>query len=326
MTDTWLITGGAGFLGRALVRAVLNEGHCVVVLDALTYAAHPAALRALDPSGDRLILVEGDVADEDTVNATFEAAEPTVVIDAAAESHVDRSLQDAAPFVRTNATGAWVVARAALESSARLVRVSTDEVYGDRHGRAAAAEGDLVDPSNPYAASKAAGDALVQSLVRAHDLDAVITRGVNTYGPGQYPEKLLPMAAARWSAGRAMGVYGDGLQQRDWLHVDDHAAGIVAGAYLGRPGRLLHFAGDGPLPNREVLGQWRQALGLPVDDDALEPVADRPGHDRRYHLDDRATRRALSWAPARDLSRGLAATARWTSKHPDFWPTAGGDA
>jgi len=325
VTDTWLITGGAGFIGRALVRRVLSEGHCVVVLDAMTYAAHPAALRRLGDD-EQLIVVEGDVADAQFVAAVFEAAEPTVVVDAAAHSHVDRSLEDAAPFIRTNATGAWVVAQASLDAGARLVRVSTDEVYGDRAGRPASQEGDPVRPTNPYSASKAAGDALVASLVRSHGLDAVITRGVNTYGPGQYPEKLLPLAAQRWADGASMGVYGDGLQERDWLYVDDHADAIVAAAYLGRAGHTLHFAGAGPVANRALLALWRSALGHPDDDDGLEEVDDRPGHDRRYDLDDKATRRLLSWSPRTDLEAGLAATARWTRRHPDFWSTHCEDA
>lgn len=320
---TWLVTGGAGFIGRAVVRALLDRPDVerVIVLDALTYAAHPSALRAMDD--DRLELVEGDVADAACVADLFGRERPAVVLHLAAESHVDRAIADAAPFVRTNVTGTWSVARAALEIGARLVQVSTDEVYGDREGRAATVEGDPVAPTNAYAATKACADAMVSSLVRAEGLDAVITRGVNTYGPGQFPEKLLPLAARRWLAGEAAPVYGDGLQRRHWLHVDDHAVGILAAAAAGEPGAVLHLGSAESLTNRSVLGAWRAALGLPLEPEGwLSRVADRPGHDRAYALDDSASRRVLGWAPAVGLSEGLAATAAWLRANPSFWNEA----
>jgi dTDP-glucose 4,6-dehydratase len=322
MTQTWLVTGGAGFIGRAVVRSLLAGGDRVVVLDAMTYAAHPAALHRLSID-DRLTVVEGDVADPEAVAAVLAQHRPAFVLNLAAHSHVDRSLDDAAPFIHASTTGAWVVARATLEIGARLVQVSTDEVYGDRHGRPAAVEGDPSVPTNPYSAAKAAGDAMVQSLVRSHGLDAVVTRGVNTYGPGQYPEKLLPLAGTRWRAGQPMGVYGDGTQRRDWLHVDDHAAGILAAATRAETGSVVHLAGTGPQTNLEVLEAWWSALGRPAIDPWWEAVADRAGHDRRYDLDDSASRSALGWAPRLDLCAGLTATARWWRDNPDFWGDAG---
>ena len=320
---TWLVTGGAGFIGRAVVRALLARPDVarVVVLDALTYAAHPCALRAMRDV--RLELVRGDVADAEGVAELFARERPGVVLHLAAESHVDRAIADAAPFVRTNVTGTWNVARAALDVGARLVQVSTDEVYGDREGREAAVEGDPVAPTNAYAATKACADALVTSLVRAEGLDAVITRGVNTYGPGQFPEKLLPLAARRWRSGQPMPLYGDGLQRRCWLFVDDHASGVVAAAGAGQPGAILHLGSGESRDNVGLLRAWREALGLPTEPlDWCRQVADRPGHDRTYTLDDGATRRALGWAPRTGLGDGLAATATWHAEHPDFWDEA----
>jgi len=312
---TLLVTGGAGFIGRALVRQLAARGDRVVVLDALTYAAHPDALSRI--AGD-VELVQGDVADEGVVAGLLDRMTPDAVLHLAAESHVDRALADAAPFLRTNVWGTWQVVRACVQHGVRLVHVSTDEVYGDRSGLPTSLEGDPCAPTNPYSAAKTCGDHLVLSAVRAEGLNAVITRGANTYGPGQYPEKLLPLAGQRWRSGRAMGVYGDGQQVRHWLYVDDHAAGIVAALDRGAPGSIAHFGGEAST-NTDVLARWAAALGVPGD---TERVEDRPGHDRAYDLDDTATRRALGWSPATALDAGLALTAAWTAAHPQFWDDA----
>lgn len=316
MTAPWLVTGGAGFIGRAVVRALRAEGVDVVVLDALTYAAHEADLTSIEG----VTVVVGDVAEPADVAAVMTTHAPSVVLNLAAETHVDRSLQDASPFVRANTLGPWVVARACAEARTRLVQVSTDEVYGDRDGLPASVEGDPVTPTNPYSAAKAAGDGMVLSLVRSDGLDAVVTRGVNTYGPGQYPEKLLPLAAKRWAEGTALGVYGDGLQERDWIHVDDHAAGILAAARRGRRGGVYHLGGAAPIPNLELLGRWRAALGYPAAAAGwLNHIEDRRGHDRRYRLACAATRAELGWAPGVALDEGLGATGAWHVANPDFW-------
>jgi len=301
-----------------------------VVLDAMTYAAHPAELRALaeatvgEAGTARLTVVEGDVADGPLVARLLQRVRPAVVVHLAAETHVDRSLGNNAPFVRTNVEGTEMLVRAAVDCRVpRFVQVSTDEVYGDRQDRRAARETDGVDPSNPYAATKACGDALVQSAVRSAGLDAVITRGCNTYGPGQFPEKLLPLAALRWAGDKPMWVYGDGLQQRVWLHVDDHAAGIVAAARRGVQGAVYHFSGGRSRTNQQTLRSWRTALGLGGrPDEYLRTARDRPGHDRRYALSDRWTRSELAWAPRYSWGAGLRATARWLSEHPKFWTSS----
>lgn len=317
---TWLVAGGAGFIGRRFVERLLADGERVVVLDAFTYAAHPAALDAL--ACEALEVLTGRVDSAADV-ATAMEREPEVVVNFAAESHVDRSLKDPGPFMSTNATGAWLLASAVRERGGRLVQVSTDEVYGDLNGREAAREHDAVRPSNPYAASKACGDALVLSLFRAHRLDVVVTRGANTYGPGQFPEKLLPLAARRWAEGQPMPLYGDGFHVRDWLHVDDHVAGILAAARKGEPGRAYHLGSRDGRTNREVLMLWRKALGLEGHStDYLESVPDRPGHDRRYALADGWTREVLGWAPAVRFEDGLVTTANWLLDHPGYWDEA----
>ena len=314
---TTLVTGGAGFIGRRVVERLAQDGHEVVVLDALTYAAHPGALQALS-NALPVQLVEGDVATPQTVEAVFARVSPELVFHLAAETHVDRSLDDAAPFLRTNVHGTWEVAQACLRHGVqRLVHVSSDEVYGDRSGLSTSVETDPTTPTNPYSASKACADHLVLATVRSHGLDAVVTRGANTYGPGQFPEKLLPLAARRWAAGKSMGIYGDGQQVRHWLYVDDHADGIVAAA--GAPsGAVLHFGGE-QATNREILARWASALGV---DGRTETIADRPGHDRIYDLDDARTRAMLGWKPAVSLQDGLARTAVWQAEHPDFWDDA----
>ncbi len=317
MVRPLLVTGGAGFIGRSLVPRIAAGGRPVVVLDALTYAAHPIGLAAACADLP-VTVVRGDVADQGVVADLIERHDVSAVVHLAAETHVDRSLQDAAPFLRTNVQGTWQVVQACVTHRVRLLQVSSDEVYGDREGGPPSAEGDPVSPTNPYAAAKACADHLVLAAVRADGLDAVITRGTNTYGPGQFPEKLLPLAARRWLAAQAMGVYGDGDQVRQWLHVDDHAAGIEAALDRGDAGAIVHLAGA-PRTNRQILHQWAEALGLPGP---LRRIADRPGHDRRYALDDAASREALSWAPRVALGPGLAAMARWTREHGDFWDEA----
>ncbi len=323
--STCLVTGGAGFIGRSVVAQLLQAepDRLVVVLDAMTYAAHPAALAALGALG-RLEVVEGDIADTQLVDRVMNRFRPGLVINLAAESHVDRSLQDCSPFLRSNVVGTSVLLKAALATRVqRFVQVSTDEVYGDRHGRSPARETDATDPSNPYSISKACADALVLAAVRSHGLDGLITRGCNTYGPGQFPEKLLPLAALRWSQGKPMWVYGDGQQQRTWLHVDDHAGGILAAARGGSRGAIYHLKCGSPRSNEQTLRDWYTAL-FPgaVGETLLQAAADRPGHDRCYKLSDTVTRRSLAWRPSYSWKQGLAATARWSREHGDFWDRA----
>lgn len=305
-----LVTGGAGFIGSALVRRLLSESPDVRVLtyDLLTYAGHRENLEDL-PHPDRHELVVADIADPQALAAAFDAFRPTGVVNVAAETHVDQSLLAPARFVRTNVVGTQVLLDACLAAGIRLVQVSTDEVYGSLPEPQAATPDYPLVASSPYSASKAAADLLVLAAARSHDQDVVITRCTNNYGPRQTPEKLIPLMTLRAFAGDSLPVYGDGKQVRDWIHVDDHAAGVVAALHAGRSGSVYHFAGRTARTNLEVV---RGILERAGDTGAVvEHVADRPAHDRRYALDDEATREELSWAPATTFEEGLAATVDW---------------
>jgi dTDP-glucose 4,6-dehydratase len=315
-----LVTGGCGFIGSAFVRLALERGVEVVNLDKLTYAGNPANLAEVadDP---RYRFVHADIADAEAVQGAIAGCEG--VVNLAAESHVDRSILDPAQFIRTDVVGTAVLLEAARRAGVRrFVQVSTDEVYGSiASGRFR--ESDPISPSSPYSASKAGGDLQVLAWHRTYDLDAVITRGSNTFGPRQYPEKLIPLFVTNALDGEPLPVYGDGMQVRDWIHVDDHCTGIWTAWERGEPGQVYNVGGGYEAPNLEIT---RRILELTAGDASLvRHVADRPGHDRRYALD--TTRlRALGWAPSRDFDEALAATVSWYRDRRDWWePIKSGD-
>ncbi|MER7457836.1 dTDP-glucose 4,6-dehydratase [Micromonospora sp. NPDC126480] len=315
-----LVTGGAGFIGSAYVRRLLTGAETtlrpdrVTVLDSFTYAGTEDSLGTVreDP---RLRVVRGDVRDADLVDATV--AGHDVIVHLAAESHVDRSIAGAAPFVTTNVVGTQALLDAALRhGTGRFVHVSTDEVYGSiDHG--AWPPSAPLDPSSPYSASKAAADLLTLAYHRTHGLDVVITRGANTYGPYQHPEKVIPRFVTNLLDGRALPLYGDGGNVRDWLHVDDHCHGITLAHQVGRAGAVYHLGGGTALTNRDLTGRLLTAFGAGWD--RVRPVADRKGHDRRYALDTTTTRRDLGWAPTVDFDAGLAATIDWYRDNRSWW-------
>jgi dTDP-glucose 4,6-dehydratase len=317
-----LVTGGAGFIGSAYVRHVLaaDGGAQVLTYDLLTYAGHLANLEGLsDP--DRHEFQQGDIADPDGVAAAFASFRPTVVVNFAAESHVDQSLLDPARFVRTNVMGTQVLLDACRGAGVRMVHVSTDEVYGSLREPEAAVPASPLRPTSPYAASKAAADLLALAAARSHGQDVVVTRCTNNYGPRQLPEKLVPLMILRALAGEDLPVYGDGHQVRDWIHVTDHAAGVHRALERGRGGRVYHFAGRTTVPNLEVVGSILEAAG--TAEARIRHVEDRPGHDRRYALDDGDTRQELDWAPRTPFDRGLAETVDWYRRnHPWVQKTA----
>ncbi|MEU4479178.1 dTDP-glucose 4,6-dehydratase [Micromonospora sp. NPDC023966] len=315
-----LVTGGAGFIGSAYVRRLLTGAEpdlaadAVTVLDAYTYAATDGAL---DPvrADPRLRVVRGDIRDAALVDATV--ARHDVVVHLAAESHVDRSIAAAADFVTTNVVGTQNLLDAALRHGVRrFVQVSTDEVYGSIATGAWTGQAPL-DPSSPYSASKAAGDLLALAYHRTHGLDVVVTRGANTYGPYQYPEKIVPLFVTNLLDGHDVPLYGDGGNVRDWLHVDDHCHGVALAQTRGRAGGVYHLGGGAELTNRELTGLLLAACGAGWE--RVRPVADRKGHDRRYALDTTTTRRELGWAPTVDLDAGLAATVAWYRDNRDWW-------
>lgn len=324
-SQTILVTGGAGFIGSALVRRLLTTqpDAQVITLDALTYAGHRESLADL-PHPERHTLHVGDIADDQGVRDLLNAEKPDGVINVAAETHVDQSNLDARPFVRTNVLGTQVL----LENTRRLgipfVQVSTDEVYGSLPEPERATPETELDPTNPYAASKAAGDLMVLSAYKTHGQDVRITRCTNNYGPRQTPEKLIPLMTLRAMAGESLPVYGDGLQVRDWIHVDDHAAGIAAVLASGRAGTIYHFTADEPRTNLDVVHAILRHTKAGAE--GIEHVADRPAHDRRYAIDDSASRTALGWAPRVGFDEGLEQTVDWYRTHADWCRAAASPA
>ncbi len=318
-----LVTGAAGFAGNAFVRLLLEGDPDVEALtyDALTYAGHRVNLEGL-PGASRHTFVHGDVADREAVATAFATFEPDALVHFAAETHVDRSIRDPGPFLRTNVTGTQILLEAAREAGIRMVQVSTDEVYGALAGGVSASPDAPLAPRNPYAATKAAGDLLALAAWHTHGQDVLVTRCTNNYGPRQIPEKLIPLMVLRARSGASLPIYGDGLQVRDWIHVRDHAAGVLAALHRGVAGQTYHFAGGAPRTNLQIVRALLDALALPHD--RIAHVVDRPGHDRRYALDDATTREALDWAPAIPLEEGLAATVAWYEGHGAWCRAASG--
>ncbi len=316
-----LVTGGAGFVGSHYVRTLLgpdspDPGVHITVLDALTYAGNRANLAPVQGSS-RLAFVHGDVCDAALVDRL--AADHDQIVHCAAESHVDRSIERAAAFVRTNVLGTQAVLDAALRHGRRTVLVSTDEVYGSIDEGAWTEESPLA-PNSPYSASKASGDLLALAAHRTHGLDVRITRSSNNYGPYQYPEKIIPLFVARLLRGERVPLYGDGRQVRDWLHVDDHVRGIDLVRRDGRPGEVYNIGGATLLGNRELTGRLLALLGAGWD--RVEYVKDRPGHDLRYAVDDRKIRTELGHRPLRDFTDGLKETVEWYARHTEWWAGA----
>jgi dTDP-glucose 4,6-dehydratase len=311
-----LVTGGCGFIGSHFVRRLAANGVEVVVLDKLTYAGNPANLAGVEHE-----LVRGDIADAEAVARAAEGCE--VVVNFAAETHVDRSILGAAEFIQTDVYGTYVLLEWARAAGTRLVHVSTDEVYGDLPAGVSSVETDPLRPSSPYAASKAGGDLQVLAHVRTYGVDAVITRGSNTYGPNQFPEKLIPLFVTNALDGEALPLYGDGRQTRDWLHVEDHCAAIELVLREGHPGEVYNVGGGDERENIEVAHRILELTG--AGEDLIRHVEDRPGHDRRYSLDS-SRLGALGWSRRRSFDDGLAETVAWYRARRDWWePLKSGD-
>lgn len=315
-----LVTGGAGFIGSHYVRTVLQggyEGYApdeVVVLDALTYAGNRANLDpvAQDP---RLRLEVADIRDAAAVDRLV--ADADHVVHFAAESHVDRSISGASDFVLTNVVGTQVLLDAALRHGVdRFVHVSTDEVYGSIDEGSWPEEHPL-EPNSPYSASKAGSDLLARAYFRTHRLPVCVTRCSNNYGPYQFPEKVIPLFVTNLLDGGTVPLYGDGLNVRDWLHVDDHCRGIQLVLQGGRPGEVYNIGGGTELTNRELTEQLLAATGR--DWSAVVPVEDRKGHDRRYSVDIGKIRGELGYEPRTPFDEGLASTVRWYADNRAWW-------
>jgi dTDP-glucose 4,6-dehydratase len=330
-----LVTGGAGFIGSCYVRDVLarRDGTRITVLDKLTYAGNRSNLAPVedDPEqASRLRFVQGDIAEPGIVGPLV--ADADAVLNFAAESHVDRSILDPEAFLRTGVIGVHVLLEAVRAASAavalvgrppvRFLQVSTDEVYGSvEDGRSA--ETDRLDPRSPYSAAKAAGELLVGSYVVTHGVDAVVTRGSNTFGPYHHPEKLIPLFVTNAIDDLPLPLYGDGLQRRDWLYVSDHAQAIDHVLRHGESGETYNVPGSAEMTNRDVVAALLDRLGKPWS--LVRSVPDRPGHDRRYALDG-SKLAAIGWQNGTAFDDGLATTIAWFKANERWWrPAKSGD-
>ena len=312
------VTGGAGFIGSAYVRALLQDefsgaaGASVTVLDLLSYSGNRANL----PSSDsRLRFVQGDISDSALLRELLPGHD--AIVHFAAESHVDRSIAGAVPFVRTNVLGTQTLLDAARAAGiGRFLHVSTDEVYGS------IAEGSWTEtwplaPNSPYAASKAGSDLMALAAYRTHGMDVVVTRCSNNYGTHQFPEKVIPLFVTNLLDGKQVPLYGDGGNVRDWLHVSDHCRGIQLALEKGRAGEVYNIGGGTELSNRELTGRLLEACGAGWE--MVRPVEDRKGHDRRYSLDITKISEELGYAPQIGLDEGLASTVKWYRENRDWW-------
>lgn len=305
-----IVTGGAGFIGSAFVRMAIGETDLEVVnLDALTYAGNLENLTSVATS-ERYRFVHGDICDAALVEALVAEEKPDAIVHFAAESHVDRSILSPEPVVRTNFNGTFTLLEAAKRNQiGRFVHVSTDEVYGSLEAPHEADEQYPLNPSSPYSASKAASDLLARSYFVTFHLPVVITRASNNYGPYQFPEKLIPLMISNALEDKALPVYGDGQQIRDWLYVEDHCRGILAVLRQGREGEIYNIGGNRSLPNLDVVHQLLAITEKP--ESLIRYVTDRPGHDRRYALSSEKLMRETGWAPVMNFETGLARTIQW---------------
>ncbi|GMV81777.1 MAG: dTDP-glucose 4,6-dehydratase [Planctomycetota bacterium] len=317
-----IVTGGAGFIGSSFVRLALAEGHAVTVLDALTYCGNLANLDAVkDHAAYRF--VKGEIGDKALWPKLL--AEPCdAVVNFAAESHVDRSILDASPFVLTNVVGTQVILDALRavhaaqpQRALRFLQVSTDEVYGSADDGKPFTEQTPLKPNSPYAASKSAADLLVRAYHHTFGLDTVITRCSNNYGPYQFPEKLIPLFTTNLFEGKPVPVYGDGKQIRDWIHCDDHSRGVLAALVRGKSGEVYNLGGGNACENLRITRLLLHYTGR--DDTFIRYVQDRPGHDRVYLIDHTKATRELGWSPRVAFDTGLAETVAWYRAHESWW-------
>src|SRR5437773_1805565 len=311
-----LVTGGAGFIGSHFVRLLLQRPETRVVnLDALRYSGNPDNLRDVD-GHPRYTFMHGDICDADLVGRVVREHRVDAIVNFAAETHVDRSIVEPGGFVRTDVVGTAVLLEAARSAGVkRFLQVSTDEVYGDvQIGRSS--ESDPLAPRSPYSASKAAGDLLVLSYYTTYRMPVLITRGSNTFGPNQYPEKFIPLFVTNALEDQPLPLYGDGLQQRDWLYVEDHCEGIALVLKKGEPGQVYNLGTSHERPNKEMAEAILKLLGKPLS--LVRHVTDRPGHDRRYALNCDKIRQ-LGWAPQHPLDVALKTTVDWYRENTAWW-------
>jgi dTDP-glucose 4,6-dehydratase len=331
-----LVTGGCGFIGSAVCRRIVRDtGHSVVNVDLLTYAGSPTSVAEVADSS-RYAFVKADIADRAAMERVFRTHQPDAVLHLAAESHVDRSIDTAEPFVRTNVVGTFTLLEVALaywkglpaeaKDAFRFLHISTDEVYGSLGADGLFTETTPYDPRSPYSASKAASDHLVSAWGHTHGLPVLITNCSNNYGPYHFPEKLIPLMILNGLAGKPLPVYGDGQNVRDWLYVEDHAAALLLVLEKGRPGETYNVGGRNERTNLHVVETVCDLLDAAAPDAKLGPrrgliqfVADRPGHDRRYAIDATKLEAELGWRAQETFETGLKKTVDWYLAREDWW-------
>lgn len=322
---TVIVTGGCGFIGSHFIRILMQRGgYRIVNVDKLTYAGDVSRLRDLH-DGEQYRLVAGDIVDQELVDRVFQQEKPWGLINFAAESHVDRSILDSSPFLRTNILGVQTLLEAARKYGlARFVQISTDEVYGDAAGKAPFNEESPLIPSSPYAATKASADLLCLAYARTYSISVTIVRSSNNYGPYQFPEKLIPLMIRNALRSEELPVYGDGTQRRDWLYVDDNVEGIARILEKGREGDIYNLGTGVEMANLEVVCMLCQRLAQEtgrapdVFTNLIRSVGDRPGHDQRYSMDAKKVREELEWKPSMPLEERLRATVHWYVANQDW--------
>lgn len=346
MIETMVITGGAGFIGANFVRYALEHTpYRLLIIDKLTYAGNLASIEDV-LKDERVQFIRADIADREAMQAAFREHHPVSIVNFAAESHVDRSIDDPGPFIQTNIVGTYVLLETARKylinlsteraAGFRFLHVSTDEVYGTLGPEGLFSELTAYAPNSPYAASKASADHLVRAYFETYRLPAIITNCSNNYGPYQFPEKLIPLMLLNALEGKPLPIYGDGGNIRDWLFVEDHCAGILLALLKGKPGEKYNIGGGNERTNLQIVDRLCEEVEkiLPAaENSALQQlgrnsyhelktfVPDRPGHDRRYAIDATKIREELGWRPAYDFESGLAKTVAWYTAHHSWCRT-----
>jgi dTDP-glucose 4,6-dehydratase len=316
-----LVTGGCGFIGSNFIRYILQhyKPASVTNVDALTYAGNLANLDGVvEEHGERYEFFKADIANADQMDALMTEHQFYAVTNFAAESHVDRSINSPQNFIHTNVVGTSVLLDCARRHGVqRFIQISTDEVYGSLGKTGKFTEKSPLNPSSPYSSSKAGADLLALACHKTYGQEVIVTRCSNNYGPYQFPEKLIPLMIIKALRDDPLPVYGDGLNVRDWIHVSDHCAGIVAALFEGKPGAIYNFGGDGEMVNLDLVKTILQKLGKP--ETLISFVTDRLGHDRRYAIDSSFAQRELKWKPRKNFKEGLDATIQWYIDNPSWW-------
>jgi len=312
-----LVTGGAGFIGSCFIRLSLESSLAEIVnVDKLTYAGNLENLASVG-NHPQYRFFKADLCDADSLRRIFDDTKPEAVVHFAAESHVDRSILSPQPVFETNLRGTFNLLEAVrAQKVARFIHVSTDEVYGSIEPPLDADENFPLQPSSPYSASKAGSDLLALSYFKTYKLPVIVTRASNNYGPFQFPEKLIPLMISNAIADKPLPIYGDGMQVRDWLYVEDHCRAIFKILKSGREGEIYNIAGNRSVANRAVVERILEITGKPAS--LMQTVADRPGHDRRYALTSRKLHQQTGWAPEMDFDRGLQETVDWYRQNTEW--------